>query len=265
MNINNPTTFAAPNLTFTTANSSGTSGALRADDDVLLYDTTSPASVAPSPVVGSAATAARRDHVHSGVAAITSVDNSIARYSGTAGALQGYTSNAPLFTDAGVMALTSGQLGFPDTVNVSTDPNTQDAYEEGTFTPYLADNSGSASEEQTYNTRVGRFTRIGNICYVQIVLGVLSLGNLVTSEFTRIYGLPFPTEAATGNQQSLTVGYASSLVITAGYTVTAYMAEDVSRVYPSIFNTTGGVTRLLISELSAGGALSITGVYEVKD
>lgn len=66
MNINNPTTFGTPNLTFSTSNSSGSGGALRADDTVLIYDTTVPGTIASaaSAATGSAATAARRDHQH---------------------------------------------------------------------------------------------------------------------------------------------------------------------------------------------------------
>ena len=75
MNINNPTTFSVPDLTFTTSNSSGTSGALRADDSLLLYDTTLPDAIAygQSGATGSAATAARRDHSHQ-MAALDQVD-----------------------------------------------------------------------------------------------------------------------------------------------------------------------------------------------
>lgn len=65
MNINNPTTFGTPDLTLTTSNSSGTAGALRADDSILVYDTTIPAVVTTgSSTTGSAAVSARRDHVH---------------------------------------------------------------------------------------------------------------------------------------------------------------------------------------------------------
>ena len=64
MNINNPTTFSTPDLTLGTSNSSGTGGALRADDTILVYDTSVPASVGAASATGSASTAARRDHVH---------------------------------------------------------------------------------------------------------------------------------------------------------------------------------------------------------
>ena len=74
MQINNPTTFSTPDLTLTTANSSGSSGALRADDSILVYDTTVPTTIAfgASAAAGSAATSARRDHTH-GMASETAV------------------------------------------------------------------------------------------------------------------------------------------------------------------------------------------------
>ena len=72
MNISNPTSFSPPDLTLTTSNSSGNAGALRADDSILVYDTTVPTNlgVGDSAATGSAATSARRDHVHGGGAVL---------------------------------------------------------------------------------------------------------------------------------------------------------------------------------------------------
>tara|TARA_R110002020_G_scaffold105272_1_gene245702 strand:+ start:386 stop:1033 length:648 start_codon:yes stop_codon:yes gene_type:complete len=66
MNINNPTSFSPPDLTLTTANSSGSAGALRADDSILVYDTTLPDAITfgQSGAVGTASVSARRDHAH---------------------------------------------------------------------------------------------------------------------------------------------------------------------------------------------------------
>jgi hypothetical protein len=63
------TEFATPNLTLTTANAAGaasTTTTIRSDASILTYDTTSPAAVAVEAAVGSASTAARRDHQHVG-------------------------------------------------------------------------------------------------------------------------------------------------------------------------------------------------------
>lgn len=66
MQINNPTTFSTPDLTLSTSNSSGIAGALRADDTVLVYDTTLPDAITfgQSGAAGDTATAARRNHSH---------------------------------------------------------------------------------------------------------------------------------------------------------------------------------------------------------
>jgi len=227
---------------------------------------------AQTAAAGTAVLAQRGDHLHAseGFGDLfgpgSSTDNGIVRYSGTTGKLvQTYTSNAPTISDAGVIALTSGQLGFPATVNLSTDANTLDDYEEGTFTPYLADNTGSASEGQGYSYQIGHYTRVGNICDISIVLGLSSLGTLTTSEFTRIYGLPFVTMETTGFEQAGSCGQASGLAITAGHAVTISFPENVSRLYPQVFDSTAGTSRMLISEYTADGKVIIQATYEVKD
>jgi hypothetical protein len=72
LNINNPTTFGTPDLTLSTSNSSGTAGALRSDDTILVYDTTVPADVGAASATGSQPVASRRDHVHAGVLSVQS-------------------------------------------------------------------------------------------------------------------------------------------------------------------------------------------------
>ena len=87
MNINNPTTFSTPDLTLSTSNSSGTAGALRADDTILVYDTSVPTTIAygASAAAGSAAVSARRDHTH-GMAATPTAETTVVNGSRTAAA-----------------------------------------------------------------------------------------------------------------------------------------------------------------------------------
>jgi len=60
---------------------------------------------------GTADTVIRSDSTIAGVALITSVDNTIARFTGTAGQLQGYTSTPPTAGDTGIVVL-PGQPAF---------------------------------------------------------------------------------------------------------------------------------------------------------
>jgi len=106
------TSFGTPAFTLGTTNSAGDSDiAVASNSTLLAFDATVPATIGTSAAAGSAAVAPHRDHVHSGVALITSVDNEIARYTGTGGQLQGYTSGAPTISDTGAM-LKPGQPAF---------------------------------------------------------------------------------------------------------------------------------------------------------
>ena len=84
-------------------------------------------------------------------------------------------------TGAGVLDLLYGQVKFPATQNASTDANTLDDYEEGTFTPTLGGTS-------TFTTQFGNYTKIGNRVYFKIFFTVNSIG---TGSAQTISGLPF--------------------------------------------------------------------------
>ena len=65
------TTLVAPAFTLGTTNAAGSAiTAVPSDSTILTYDTTVPASIAASSAVGSATTAARRDHVHNATSEI---------------------------------------------------------------------------------------------------------------------------------------------------------------------------------------------------
>jgi hypothetical protein len=55
-------------------------------------------------------------------------------------------------------------ITFPATQVPSADANTLDDYEEGTWTPTITTNSGTAT---TYSDLSGRYTRIGNTVYIR--------------------------------------------------------------------------------------------------
>ena len=73
MNINNPTTFSTPDLTLSTSNSSGSAGALRADDTILVFDSGTPDAITfgQSGAAGSGAIASYRNHAHAMAAETT--------------------------------------------------------------------------------------------------------------------------------------------------------------------------------------------------
>ena len=63
-------------------------------------------------------------------------------------------------------------ITFPATQSPSTDANTLDDYEEGTYTPTLIGN-GTAGNP-VYSSQSGRYTTIGNVVFVQAIVFVTS-------------------------------------------------------------------------------------------
>ena len=95
--------------------------------------------------------------------------------------------------------LTSGTgIAFPPTQSASSDPNTLDDYEEGTWTPNLG---GTA----TYVYNAGWYTKIGRVVVADFEVNVSSIG---TGSTLSILGLPF-TCGSTGNGQGGGIGYFS--------------------------------------------------------
>jgi len=85
---------------------------------------------------------------------------------------------------------TGGQIVFPATAVPSADPNTLDAYEEGTWTPVVADAS-SGGNSGSVGTTSAIFTKIGNLVTVSFVLVGIDTTGLTGANDFFIRGLPF--------------------------------------------------------------------------
>jgi len=107
---------------------------------------------------------------------------------GAFGGISGVTTDGTRMTASttigvgGATPSTSGSgITFPATQSASSNANTLDDYEEGTWTPSLGGNT-------TYAAQVGTYTKIGKIVYVSAYLIVTTIG---TGSTTYIDGLPF--------------------------------------------------------------------------
>ena len=121
-------------------------------------------------------------------------DNRVATYS-SATALNG---EANLTFDGNDLTLGNGNVVFGTAskgiylgVTSATAANLLDDYEEGTWTPNVANATVSSS--------TGHYTKIGNICYITIQLSLSAIGSGNPSQ---ISGLPF-TANGTSNRMGL--------------------------------------------------------------
>lgn len=88
-----------------------------------------------------------------------------------------------------ISAATSGQIKFPATQNASSNANTLDDYEEGTWTPSFTLGTGSA----TVNNASGTYVKIGKQVTVTISL---SFTTATAATIDTITGFTFPSETA---------------------------------------------------------------------
>jgi hypothetical protein len=113
------------------------------------------------------------------------------------GALAGTTG-----TFSGLISANGGQIAFPATQNPSSDANTLDDYEEGTWTPVIAPSSGSI----TSYSSAGWYIKIGRSVTIS---GYFNLTNAGTgSGVCNLSSLPFTVANASfpsGNRNAIGV------------------------------------------------------------
>lgn len=160
-------------------------------------------------------------------------------------------------------------LGQALTFNTTTEiQGCNTIYETGTFTPGVADSSfDPTGEGQIYNGQLGHFTRIGNRVLFNIRILVDDMGTLTTGSGAFITPLPFTSTNISGlNEHSVTVGKAAGMSLgTAGHNVTGFIAPSTNRISLQLWDSTGGTTSLLISEMGAFPSITISGQYEIDE
>jgi hypothetical protein len=94
-----------------------------------------------------------------------------------------------------ISGASAGQIKFPAAQNASSNANTLDDYEEGTWTPVIGGSTGTTG--QSYTTQVGRYVKIGKkvTCWFNATLSAVGT---ITGD-SQIQGLPFTVEN-TSNQ-----------------------------------------------------------------
>ena len=103
----------------------------------------------------------------------------------------------------------------------ATASNLLDDYEEGTWTPDFTGTTG-APTGVSYSSRVGWYTKVGQLVHVTLFLALTSLTTSPTGTL-RISGLPFTALNSTGYRNVGSVGYSQNFTTTdapsAGYLV----------------------------------------------
>jgi len=150
-------------------------------------------------------------------------------------------------------AASGAGITFPATQSASSDVNTLDDYEEGTWTPTI----GSGITSPTYTTQNGIYTKIGNVVYFGIEL-TLSGGTRNASHLN-ISGLPFSASNANafgGSYNRTGTGLNQAAVTSALPT----LSIQLTQVW---FYTTSNGTYIGTSLTTAAANFFISGFYTI--
>lgn len=99
---------------------------------------------------------------------------------------------------SGALSFPTGQIQFPATQNPSSNANTLDDYEEGTFTPSLSF-ATPGDLAITYGSRGGTYTKIGRAVVFDILINNTSAFTYTTAaSYLLVTGLPFACAAFFG-------------------------------------------------------------------
>lgn len=167
------------------------------------------------------------------------------------------SANADLFLDTEArINLLSGQIKFPATPAPSTDVNTLDQYEEGTFAPTWIPASGSG---QTITNAYGSYNKIGNRVFVDIFISTNGLGT--ASGNLQIGNFPYNAITSTttlGGMYSTQVANAS---IASGQNASLIMVSGQNVANINIFDSTSGTTVMQVSQWGTSGNWRFSGSY----
>jgi len=135
-------------------------------------------------------------------------------------------------------------ITFPATQSASTDANTLDDYEEGTWTPSLGGNATG--------TFTGTYVKVGKLVTLRGSISVTLIGTGNTTSFS---GVPF--SATSGGSGSLTVDYNVTLATAIVY-ITAYVANTTV----TIASRTGAAVSATTNQIFGNGtAFDFTCTY----
>ena len=167
--------------------------------------------------------------------------------------------NAPsdslAITATGLVTIATGQIRFPAVSSASTNANTLDDYEEGTFTPTFTASTTNPTVTYTAFT-YGAYVKIGRLVFINLRVSLSALSSAGTGNI-RIAGLPFSSNATDAYGQ-LSIGYRGSWTTTAP--TLAYV--EAAQTFINLGTVSGGSTSLTTqAHLAAAADVMISGFY----
>jgi hypothetical protein len=155
-------------------------------------------------------------------------------------------------TLAGLLSLTQGQIQFPAAQNSSSNANTLDDYEEGTYTP-APEGTGTAGTPT--GTFAGHYIKIGSQVWVTVQLVFTALTGMVGNLIVR--NLPFTAISGSSSRAALAVAFRANF--TNDFPIVVRVVENANDAVPTVADLDN--TAVAIADLSATTNLYFSGCY----
>ena len=140
-------------------------------------------------------------------------------------------------------------ITFPASQSASTDANTLDDYEEGTWTPVIAD-AATGGNTGTFTNNGATYTKIGRQVTLQAYLNAINTTGMTAGNAFYVRGLPFTASStAQGNFYTYRVGRDASTVSSS-----VNLGSGNTSVIFSLFTTNSATTDryILVSNMVSG-------------
>jgi hypothetical protein len=157
----------------------------------------------------------------------------------------------------GEAQLYASAIRFPASQVANGNANALDDYEEGDWTPVLADVSGNTATMA--GTTAGAYVKIGRQVTLTARLTCSSLGSC--SGNMKITGLPFTVGNHNKFYNSVSIGYGESLAIPDDTSISGYGGQNTTTIVLWNWDDAAGGTALQHSEITADGTFFITTTY----
>jgi hypothetical protein len=152
----------------------------------------------------------------------------------------------------GAIQLSAG-VGFPATQVASSDANTLDDYEEGTFTPTVT--GTTTAGVGTYSNQTGYYTKVGRLVTITVYMNWTAhtgTGNM------RFSNLPFTSANLATNYNGINIAFLGGIALTAGNVLYGNIEFGSTFITATQNPTGGGAYTLVPIDTSAEIAFSAT-------
>lgn len=162
---------------------------------------------------------------------------------------------------SGAKLQTVDGITFPATQVASSDPNTLDDYEEGTWTPAITfATPGDLSV--TYSTQSGTYEKIGRLVVVRFVITTSAFTHTTAANGFQITGLPFARQNLNPNFDG-TALCSFRGITSATFTQFGIASAGAGTTNLGVVKSGSGVTTtsVVVADVPSGGTVSLVGQY----